>query len=338
MSPYLVSSSQPPSERDPGATPLRERLKIYLDHVRGERALSPNTVSAYRRDIQSFIGHIEKNQGNSQEKPLSRQDIARFLSSMKASGHEATSIARMLASLRGWFSWQRDLRFIEADPTEAFQNPQRAKHLPQVLTKEEVESMIAVASKNRDRLIIELLYGAGLRVSELVKLDLKDINLAQGSVRCMGKGAKERIVPFGEQAAMSIKAFLAESPPTPSTKGSGANRLTPLLRDKKGKRLSRLVVWQIVKRLAKRAGVNKTLSPHTLRHSFATHLLENGADLRSVQELLGHASVVTTQLYTHLSRNHLRRAYESAQLNFSTADAGPFDAPSSAGASRKTGT
>ena len=205
--------------------------------------------------------------------------------------------------------------------------------------------MIDSCTATRDRLIVELLYGAGLRVTELVKLDVKDVNFSQRFIRCLGKGAKERIVPFGEHAALCLEQFLAErknalaqvalsakpvrrgrkikrvadqaSEPEREAKArKNAARAVPVFFDKHGKRLSRLVVWQIVKRVAKRAGVTKSLSPHTLRHSFATHLLEGGADLRAVQELLGHSSVVTTQLYTHVSRGHLRRAYESAQNKF----------------------
>jgi integrase/recombinase XerD len=195
--------------------------------------------------------------------------------------------------------------------------------------------------------IIELLYGAGLRVSELIDLKQKDINLSQKYLRCQGKGGKERIVPFGEKALLAINDYQSElaisansrdaarslkrkrgrpkrefkdhglvategtMEPSRTKKGN-----TPLLKDLKGKKLSRLVVWQIIKRLTQKAGIAKQLSPHSLRHSFATHLLENGADLRAVQELLGHSSVVTTQLYTHISRGHLRRAYQSAQQSF----------------------
>jgi integrase/recombinase XerD len=341
---------------------LRNRLRNYLEHVTHERGLAANTAAAYARDILAFIKSFEKANpslplsprlqsaapllapqsppppsqspapasdvpANSSSVPNcfiepTRQDLARFLISLKSSGHQSSSITRAIASLKGWFSWQKDMRIISLDPAETIQNPQRAKHLPQVLTQLEVTAMIQAAESTRDRLIVELLYGAGLRVSELVRLDLKDLNLAQFFIRCLGKGSKERIVPFGSHAAECIKQQISEAPLVLSaiTK-SGAKqtgRSVPLLRDKHGKRLSRLVVWQIVKRLAKRAKINKNMSPHTLRHSFATHLLENGADLRAVQELLGHSSVVTTQLYTHVSRNHLRRAYESAQSNFSS--------------------
>jgi integrase/recombinase XerD len=307
---------------------LQQRVEAYISHIAKERGLSPNTVAAYKRDLAAFVKSFQvsgKNDEAAVKMQLrvtepTRQDIARFLFGLKSKGHSSSSIARALASLRGWFGWQKDMRIIENDPCETMQNPQQARHLPQVLTPDEVAAMIEAATKTRDRLIIELLYGAGLRVSELVKLDLKDVNLSQGFIRCVGKGSKERIVPFGERAASCLKQFLTEPQPEPRVTTRGAAplnaRAVPLLRDKHGKRLSRLVVWQVIKRMAIRAKISKTLSPHTLRHSFATHLLENGADLRAVQELLGHASVVTTQLYTHVSRGHLRRAYQNAQQNF----------------------
>ena len=219
----------------------------------------------------------------------------------------------MLASLRGWFAWQRALGLRHDDPCDGFQNPQKAKHLPIVLTPQEVASLIACAERPKDRLIIELLYGAGLRVSELVQLDIKDINLNQGFVRCLGKGSKERIVPFGSQASNALTQYLPEATTFCKEKNGKSQ---PLFIDRQGQRLTRLVVWQTIKRLAARANINKSLSPHSLRHSFATHLLEGGADLRAVQELLGHSSVVTTQLYTHVSKSHLRKAYQSAQQNF----------------------
>lgn len=321
-----------------------DSLQRYLEYIEKDRGLSNNTVLAYKRDLEAFIASRLGQIAN-----LQRSDIARHLSQLKAQGHKSSSLARILASLRGWFSWQKHLGLIAADPTESFNNPHRSRHLPQVLTPDEVARLLAVADKPRDRLIVELLYGAGLRVSELVDLDIKDINLSQQYLRCLGKGSKERVVPFGGQALKAIKTYQnemaavdaqkqnhkgKESPgrkraengsrrkanengaPPPTVKRSVNRRPEPLLKDLKGERLSRLVVWQIIKRLAQRADIHKDLSPHSLRHSFATHLLENGADLRAVQELLGHSSVVTTQLYTHISRNHLRKAYQSAQEAF----------------------
>ncbi|MGH9550488.1 MAG: tyrosine-type recombinase/integrase, partial [Terriglobales bacterium] len=280
MSPYSVSPGAAPGgggqRPPPGSATLREKLVLYLEHIAHERGLSPNTVQAYSRDIDAFVHYVKGNNPSrtkdSESAGPQRQDVARFLSSLKTQGHKSTSIARTLASLRGWFAWQKNMRMIPDDPCETFQNPHRTKHLPQVLSEDEVTAMIDAADKTRDRLIIELLYAAGLRVTELVKLDLKDINLSQGYLRCLGKGSKERIVPFGEKAASCIRQYLEQLPRTPAATKFGAKaalRSVPLLRDKQGKRLSRLVVWQVVKRLAQRSKINKTLSPHTLRHSFA---------------------------------------------------------------------
>jgi integrase/recombinase XerD len=348
----VQSTRQQFGKSAPGADP-NDTLARYLEYITKDRGLSKNTLLAYERDLTAFIVYCQGKTAN-----LQRTDIARHLSQLKAQGHKSSSLARTLASLRGWFSWQKNVGLIAVDPTDAFNNPQRARHLPQILTPDEVTAMLTVAKKARDRLIVELLYGAGLRVSELVDLDIKDLNLSQMQLRCIGKGSKERIVPFGAQALQAIKCYQLEIQELHShkdrrsarskkqksskiapevsvsqtkngtevrTKGSAQamyakKRMDPLLKDLQGKRLSRLVVWQIIKRLAALAGIRKELSPHSLRHSFATHLLENGADLRAVQELLGHSSVVTTQLYTHISRNHLRKAYHSAQLTFNKSE------------------
>ncbi len=291
----------------------------YLEHLRRERSLSDNTVKAYAADLTAFVSWLP-----GETAAPARHQIVLYIAHLKSRGHKPASIARVLASLRGWFAWQKLTGKLESDPCETLQNPQSEKRLPEVLSQEEVSAMIAAATSSRERAVIELLYGAGLRVSELAGLNLADLNLAEGHLRCLGKGARERIVPIGGQALAAVKEYLSDhNMGDPQLTGgarpgrrSGPQRRQPLFRDRQGKRLSRLVVWQIVKRLAGSAGIKKRLSPHTLRHSFATHLLENGADLRSVQELLGHSNIVTTQLYTHISRRHLRQAYDSAQEKF----------------------
>lgn len=324
--------------------------KEYLDFLGLERSLSRNTIVAYDRDIQAFIVWYHK---EFDERIPGRGSIQRYLLQLKSLGQKATSTARTLASLRGWFSWLVHNGRIDADPCDAVSNPQLGHRLPTVLTQKEVEDILGQCKVPRDRAVVELLYAGGLRVSELVGLDVQDVNLEQGYVRCLGKGRKERIVPIGKAAISALREFLsvsqagttggADSLRTASdaaasyrerkgerprkrgrpksskrVKAAEVNRTVrnPLFRDSAGSRLSRLVVWQSIKRLARSAGITRNMSPHTLRHSFATHLLENGADLRSVQELLGHASVVTTQLYTHVSRSHLKKAYESAQSHF----------------------
>ncbi len=317
------SETKPPSAEAPKWQPKEELCTgrtDYLDFITRERQLSSNTIAAYRTDINNFIEWYARQGGH-----LDRQLLGRYLQNLKAIGSKPATLARRLATMRGWFDWMRQEHRLATDPCEGVLNPKKPTKLPQVLTNTEITNMIAAAKNDRDQLILELLYGAGLRVSELCNLCLKDINMSHGYVRCIGKGSKERIVPIGRAALDSLRRYLdseerlKQKPPEPTSTPSGRRTSRkimspPLFGDRKGKRLSRLVVWQIIKRLALRAKITKNMSPHTLRHSFATHLLENGADLRVVQELLGHSSVTTTQLYTHISRSHLKKAYMAAQL------------------------
>ena len=340
--PYSVPSGAPEDRR------INACLNTYIDFVRSEKSLSLNTQMAYQRDLLAFLSwrqeKISRVGCHTTPPPTSRQDLQQYIGYLRQKGQKTSSIVRAIASLRGWFAWQKATGLLKEDPLEAMHNPVKAKKLPSVLSKDEVEKMIEAAQSSRDRLIAEMLYGAGLRVSELVGLDVKDVNLSQSYVRCLGKGSKERIVPIGRQALQCLQLYLKELKDDPPLAPSQVERsqahkntkqirqvkqqIRPLFRDRTGNRLSRLVVWQVVKRLAKKADVEKSLSPHTLRHSFATHLIENGADLRSVQELLGHANIVTTQLYTHVSRGHLRKAYDNAQSAFvNSADDSNFEPP-----------
>lgn len=332
-----VNSRRPKAgERTAFDAALRRWSDEYIKYLTLERGLSNNSIAAYKRDLKAFLKWLPEGLLT-----VTRLHLTAYLGVLKSSGTKTSTLARNLATLRGWFSWLRLRDYIAIDPTLDLANPKREKMLPKVLTLSEVESIIGAAESPRDRAILELLYGGGLRVSELTRLEVKDLSLREGSLHLFGKGSKERIVPIGKKAIEALCSFMPELCATGTTPGangsvaagsagqSGArpqpsvrrprNTLTPqpIFKDKQGKRLSRLVVWQIVKRLALKAGVRKPLSPHTLRHSYATHLLENGADVRSVQELLGHSSVVTTQLYTHVSRKHLRDAYTAAQLNLS---------------------
>jgi len=328
-------------------------LTPYLNHIQSERGLSSNTQEAYKRDLSFFCKWLAAKETINPDQKLKilRRDVTAYLSYLKSHKQESSSLARVLASLRGWFTWLKYLKLIESDPLEGFENPHRQKKLPLVLTPPEVLAMLDVAEHPREILMIELMYSSGLRVSELTGLNINDINLSQGYLKCLGKGSKERIVPIGSKAQQAFETYLeieekrkqlkeeAKIVKEQAKKGPGRPRrqilpeliieskvtkrranamqkLVPIFKDEEGKRLSRLVVWQVIKRLAKKAGINKPISPHTFRHSFATHLLENGADLRAVQELLGHANLVTTQLYTHVSRAHLKNAYQSAQGSF----------------------
>lgn len=313
---------------------LRRWLKPYLLYVKSERSLSENTLWAYSRDLEAFCLWFESDNVNAGKELPSRGDVTRFLAILKREGQATASLARKLASLRGWFAWLVTTGRTSADPLESFESPHKQKKLPQVLTTQEMKCLIEAAVESRDKAILELLYGAGLRVSELVGLRVKDLNLKQNYVHCLGKGNKERIVPIGMEAIRALNEHLQARkekqevkaptknkvgrPKRKSTKPSKGYTEEFLFLDGEGKQLSRLIVWQLIKRLALKAGIKKDISPHTLRHSFATHLLENGADLRAVQELLGHSNLVTTQLYTHVSRAHLKTAYQQAQMGFAT--------------------
>lgn len=319
-----------------GNTPvLASLVSPYMVHIRSERGLSDNTVQAYRRDITHFVDWY-LTQPDAVRLPV-RADISRYLTVLKRQGQMHSSLARRLASLRGWFNWLKSSGKLERDPVEAMESPHRIKKLPQVLTTQEVTALLEACQTHKEKALIELLYGAGLRVSELVGLDTTDVNFNQDYVKCLGKGSKERIVPIGGSAKVALQNYLAERkaaqivevspvkkrgrpkvtrPLTAKQQAKLSARRDALFIDNKNERLSRLVVWQTIKRLAGKAKITKVISPHTLRHSFATHLLENGADLRAVQELLGHANLVTTQLYTHVSRAHLKNAYTQAQGGF----------------------
>jgi integrase/recombinase XerD len=305
---------------------LFQRVQEYIRHLTRERALSPNTIAAYQNDLTGFVFWLPQENAT-----IDRALITKYLSFLRSTGHKPATLSRNLATLRGWFAWQKAMGKTEHDPVEGVLNPQREKKLPVVLSKVEVNAIINSATNVRERAMLELLYGAGLRVSELTDLMLKDVNLTHGYVKCLGKGSKERIVPIGKHAIESLKQYLklvqqAETEKLNKPRGPGRPRLQPpgdpktrlmmkpLFFDGAGKKLNRLIVWQMIKRLARKANIRKNISPHTLRHSFATHLLENGADLRVVQELLGHSDIVTTQLYTHVSRKHLKKAYDNAQL------------------------
>ncbi|MDZ4832982.1 MAG: site-specific tyrosine recombinase [Candidatus Melainabacteria bacterium] len=335
-----AGKTPPKKPKERVVLPLEKHFKAYLGYVQYERGLSPNTVAAYRRDIKAFLLWYQKTKGAAPPFPT-RLDISDYLAHRRKGGDQPSSCARTLASLRGWFGWLKNSAMTTSDPCDAVFNPQKGKKLPTVLSNSEITRMLNAAASAREVAILEMLYAGGLRVSELIGLNMEDLNLDQGFVRCLGKGQKERIVPIGKAAISALRLYIedekrahqeadAKRQLAPAKRGrkSSAERnrqyggpdndplKEPVFRDSHRQRLSRLVVWQTIKRIAAKAHVTKDMSPHTFRHSFATHLLENGADLRSVQELLGHASVVTTQLYTHVSRQHLKKAYDSAQSQF----------------------
>ena len=285
---------------------LADAIEGYLHELRVERRLAPLTVAAYRRDLDQFAA--EAGSGwRADTEPL-----VLFLARLRAAGRRASTLARKAAAIRGLYGFARREGIIARDLAELVETPRSGTYLPDVLTAGEVAAIVDAPPESepagiRDRAILELLYACGLRVSELTGLDTDRVNLADSFVRVIGKGDKERRVPMGRPARDRLHRYLADVRP------AWTRRATPaVFVNQRGGRLSREACWRLVRRWTVAAGVSARVTPHTFRHSFATHLLEGGADLRVVQTLLGHASINTTQLYTHLTGERLREVYERA--------------------------
>lgn len=283
-----------------------ENLSNYTDYLSMERGLSGNTEAAYRTDLLEFIDFLDKNSIESFD-DIKRSHINLYVRELRKKELAPTSVSRKIASLRGWFKWMMSMNLIKQDPTVSLEQPKLSKHLPKVLSVHEVDALLSQELPKLEKAMLELLYATGLRVSELANLKLQSINLKHAYVKCFGKGSKERIVPVGKIAKDAITSYLEERERILST-GGGTNDYLFIHKD--GRRVSRQDIYLIIKNLGEKV-LHKHITPHTLRHSFATHMLENGADLRVVQELLGHSDVATTQLYTHVSKKRLKDVYFS---------------------------
>lgn len=283
----------------------------FLNYLLVERGLSRNTVQSYRYDLLQFQAYLREKGTTLRE--TDRSLILGFLGRQREGGRSNRSISRYLAAIRSFYHYLLREYRLEVDPTENLESPKLEKHLPRVLSIPEVERLLsqpdpATITGLRDRAMLELMYATGMRVSELTGLNIDHLNLEAGYVRCTGKGSKERIIPVGEMAVNCTREYLFKG--RVRLRKNGLERAVFL--NRMGRRLTRQGFWKILKAYAEKAGIEKVITPHILRHSFATHLLENGADLRVVQELLGHADVTTTQIYTHLSQRKLREVYERA--------------------------
>ena len=276
-------------------------VDYYLQCLKVERGLSRNSTEAYAADIAGFVEFVgEKPVGE-----ISRADISDYLASLADKGIRRSSQARALSALRGFFNHLRDEKLLAASPTDNVEAPKRVRPLPVVLSFEEVERLLSAPDPRtprgfRDATMLHTMYAAGLRVSELISMQLKELNLTAGFLAVTGKGNKQRLVPIGEWAAEMLTRYIEEIRPAYASPAE----LSVFLSDRK-KPMSRQGFWQIVKKYSLKAGIAKSISPHKLRHSFATHLLEGGADLRSVQAMLGHADISTTQIYTHVTTRHM---------------------------------
>lgn len=279
---------------------MYEIISQYLEYLELEKGLSLNTIDAYRRDLYDFADGVE-----SLDK-VDRITINSYIRTLKERKLAPTSVIRKVASLRGFFKWTASMNILEKNPASTLEQPKVPQRLPKVISLKEIEEMLHNNLTSIEQVVMELLYSCGLRVSELVNLKLNDIDMSSKYVRCFGKGSKERIIPFGAKALEAIKNYLPERELTLKKYNLNSKRFLVL---ENGRFINRQDVYNLIHQQGKL--IHKNISPHTLRHSFATHLLENGADLRVVQELLGHSDVSTTQLYTHISKKRLKDVYFS---------------------------
>ncbi len=289
---------------------MQSLVDEFLYYLVVERGLAENTLSSYNSDLKQFIRYLNKSQIKSFTK-VTRGLLVAYIVKMQQQGKSPATISQHLAAMKSFYNFLQQERLVEVNPTANLELPRQPKKLPMVLTVEEIERLLGqprtdIPAGLRDKAMLELFYATGLRVSEMLQLNVDMVNLSGEFVRCMGKGSRERVVPMGQIACFHVRTYLE----------NGRGKLVKktiepaLFVNQHGRRLSRQGCWKIIKGYAKAANIKKSITPHTLRHSFATHLLENGADLRSVQELLGHADIGTTQIYTHLTKKKIREIYD----------------------------
>ncbi len=289
---------------------MKELILEFINHLSVERGLAKNTLMAYTRDLEKYTQHLADRKITNPDR-VTRDHISGFMFDLKKYGMSAATIGRHLASIKMFHRFLVRENLAKDDPTTLVDTPKLWKRMPDVLTQKEVESLIEASRGKgwqalRDYAILEIFYASGLRVSELVDLKTTSINFDVGFVRAVGKGSKERLIPLGAKAREAIQVYLSKSRP----KVAGASAGDALFLSRLGKKMSRQSVWSLIKIFAKKANIKKTIKPHTMRHTFATHLLEHGADLRSVQEMLGHADISTTQIYTHVDKERLRAVHK----------------------------
>jgi integrase/recombinase XerD len=284
-------------------------IERFVHYLAVERGLALNTLESYQRDLLAYASFLKRNSITDLNQTR-RANIIAFLAELQRKGRATATISRNLASMRAFYGFLLRDGLIDNDPTANLESPKIEKRLPKVLSVSEVEALLESPDMGnvagiRDKAMLELLYATGIRVSELVSLNLSDVNLNMGFLKCYGKGSKERIIPLGSVSLKAVSEYVMRS----RVKLMRQPEEESLFLNHHGQRLSRQGFWKIIKKYATTASIDKEITPHTLRHSFATHLLENGADLRSVQEMLGHADISTTQIYTHLTKSRLKEVY-----------------------------
>ena len=286
-------------------------LKEYLAYLKLEKNLSDNTIFSYRNDLSSFLHFLVEHNIDDPSRIESRT-LIKFFTNLEKAGLTSSSAARYYSSLKGYLNYLLNNNYIKSNPIEKVSSPKLAKTLPGVLSVAEIEKILSLPDTSvtlgiRDKTILEVFYACGLRISELISLKLSDLFLSEEMIRVFGKGSKERIVPIGSSAINWIQTYLTNSRPLLSKTTKSENYL---FLNNRGTRLSRMGVWKLVDRYVRKSGIEKPIHPHTFRHSFATHLIEGGADLRSVQEMLGHADISTTQIYTHIDREFIKQVHK----------------------------
>lgn len=297
---------------------MKEEINSFLNYLTVEKGFSENTVGAYQNDLSQLASFVEEEANKQGLAPswadFSRQEMLSYLLNLQERRYAPTTRARKVAAARSFFKFLISEGTIKENPTQNMESLNVGRSLPKPISVSQVRVLLEQPTKRstpeakRDEAMLQLLYASGMRVSELVSLNLEDINTRAGDVRCFGKGHKERLIPIHRQAASAVEEYLKEARPQVVRRDVEK----ALFLNRRGDRLTRQGFWQILKGYAKSAGLEATITPHTLRHSFATHMLSGGADLRAVQELLGHANISTTQVYTHLTTEHIRRAYEKS--------------------------
>ncbi len=294
---------------------MESTIHVFLSYLRVERGLAQNTILAYGRDLKRFAVFLRKRQKLRME-DVTREDVVDFLSGLYKEKMDSRSVARYLVTLRGLFKFAMMEEMVATDPTENLESPKIRSSLPTYLRVDEIDKLLqapnlATPYGLRDRAMLEVLYSTGLRVSELLNLRISDIDMRMGCVRCIGKGDKERLVPIGRKAIEAVEQYLANGRPKFARPSAPPPHNHSLFLTRVGRRLSRVGIWKILHDYGMRLGLRGRLTPHKLRHSFATHLLEGGADLRSVQLMLGHADISTTQIYTHVVEERLKQIYKA---------------------------
>ena len=302
---------------------MQAQVEIFLNYLSVERGVSVHTLSAYRNDLEQLIGFLSESRVGTKWPEIEEKDLTPYLRDLEDRGYSISTRSRKIASLKSFFKFLKAEGCVASNPAERIRSPRSGPTLPKALTIGQVDRLLEEVGGEsspegmRDQAMLELLYASGLRVSELVGLDIRDVDFEAMTVRCVGKGAKERLIPLHEEAVAVLETYLARVRPRLARAATGATEAPEpekgaLFLNTRGGRITRQGFWLRLRSYAGRAGITTKLTPHTMRHSFATHLLRGVASLRHVQELLGHASIATTQIYTHLTNDHVRREYRRA--------------------------